>query len=109
MVIPVKTFPGSEFINIQIVGFNEFFNTTYMKRNHLIITALNKLFHFGLYLVDRLTHAEILPGFNDLLCCRIFYRKIGTHILTDFSKGGLGELNFHMSIKLESGNFNEVS
>jgi hypothetical protein len=100
MVIPVKTFPGSEFINIQIVGFNEFFNTTYMKRNHLIITALNKLFHFGLYLVDRLTHAEILPGINDLLCCRIFCRNIGTHILTDFSKGGLGELNFSNEYKI---------
>ena len=77
MVIPVKTFPGSEFINIQIVGFNEFFNTTYIKRNHLIITALNKLFHFGLYLVDRLTHAEILPGFNDLLCSESFAEKLG--------------------------------
>jgi hypothetical protein len=48
-----------------------------MKRNHLIITALNKLFHFGLYLVDRLTHAEILPGFNDLLCSESFAEKLG--------------------------------
>ena len=76
-----NTFPGSGFINIKIIGWNEFFNTTYITINNLIITTFNKLFRFGLYLVDHLIHADYFPGVYDPFCCRIFWHNFYNHIL----------------------------
>ena len=104
-----NTFPGSGFINIKIIGWNEFFNTTYRTINNLIVTTFNKLFRFGLNLVDHLIHADYFPAVYDPFCCRIFWhnfykhillckkkvlvKKIVTHILTNFSKGNLRQSN----------------
>jgi hypothetical protein len=58
-----------------------FFKTTYITRNHLIITTFNKLFHIGLYLVDRITHAEHFREFMTIFVAESFGSILQSHFI----------------------------